>query len=137
MCSSVTRVTSTLCGYYNGFNHNTYLMEKYTKRASARIIKEVLKFRDKVSGNTTYDQAFVILMEAWDLECGVVTSRIQTKCDIYRDKESVHTFEWGTDVFNKKSGDWDWDFIYKTVLEHIIKTRLYKRPKTRKSKPKK
>lgn len=110
-------------------------MEKYTKRASARIIKEILKYKDKVSGNTTYDQAYEILMTEWDLECGLVTTRGQTKCDIYRDKEIVHTFEWSIDEsWVDKFGDWNWDFVYKTVLEHIIKTRLYKRPKTKKSK---
>lgn len=108
-------------------------IEKYTKRASARVIKEVLKFKDKVSGNTTYDQAYVILMEEWDMEMGIVTTRAHTKCDIYRDKEVVHTFEWGLDnTWEKNKGDWNWDFIYKEVLEHIIKSKLYKRPRVRK-----
>lgn len=105
-------------------------MEKYTKRASARIIKEVLKYRESVSGNTTYDQAYVILMTEWDMECGIEKTLVKTKCDIYRDKTIVHTFEWTIDEsWVEKNRDFNWDFIYKTVLEHIIKTRLYKRPK--------
>lgn len=108
-------------------------MEKYTKRASARIIKEVLKYRESVSGNTTYDQAYVILMTEWDMECGIEKTLVKTKCDIYRDKTIVHTFEWTIDEsWVEKSRDFNWDFIYKTVLEHIIKTRLYKRPKVSK-----
>ena len=108
-------------------------MEKYTKRASARIIKEILKFKESISGNTTYDQAYVILMTEWDMECGVEKTLTKTKCDIYRDKVIVHTFEWSIDEsWVEKSRDWNWDFIYRTVLEHIIKTRLYKRPKTKK-----
>lgn len=111
------------------------VIEKYTKKASARVLKEVLKFKDKVSGNTTFDQAYVILMEEWDLEMGVVTTKNGTKCDIYRDKEIVHTFEWLIeDTWENNKGDWNWDYIYREVLEHIIKTKLYKRPKVRKSK---
>ena len=58
-------------------------MEKYTKRASARIIKEILKYRESVSGNTTYDQAYVILMTEWDMECGIEKTLTKTKCDIF------------------------------------------------------
>lgn len=108
-------------------------MEKYTKKATARILKEVLKYREKASGNTTYDQAYVILMTEWDMECGIEKTLVKTKCDIYRDKTIVHTFEWTIEEsWVEKNRDWNWDFIYKTILEHIIKTRLYKRPKVSK-----
>jgi hypothetical protein len=108
-------------------------VEKYTKKATSRILKEVLKYREKISGNTTFDQAYVILLTEWDMECGVEKTLTRTRCDIYRDKKIVHTFEWSNEEsWSEKNRDWNWDFIYKTVLEHIIKTRLYKRPKTSK-----
>jgi wyosine [tRNA(Phe)-imidazoG37] synthetase (radical SAM superfamily) len=34
--------------------------------------------------------------------------------------------------WNEKEGDWDWNVIYKTTLETIIKLKLYKRPKVSK-----
>lgn len=104
-------------------------MEKYTKKASARVLKEVLKVNPKATGFTTFDQAFVILMTKWDMDLSVNTDiKDNTKCILYRDKEKVR--EWVlVDVFDRKFGDWDWTTIYKTVLEDIIKERLYKRPK--------
>lgn len=102
--------------------------EKYTKKASARILKEVLKINPKVSGFTTFDQAFVILMDYWDLELSIETSEKMTTCVLYRDGDKVTTWELQT-VWDTKIGDWDWNTIYKTVLEDIIKERLYKRPK--------
>ena len=111
----------------------TLNMEKYTKKANTRILKEVLKYREKASGNTTYDQAFVILMEEWDMECGVENKEGVTVGTIYRDGECVHTFNWDkSDAYSEKERDWNWDFVYKNFLEHIIKTRLYKRPKVSK-----
>lgn len=111
----------------------TLNMDKYTKKANTRILKEVLKYREKASGNTTYDQAFVILMEEWDMECGIENKEGVTVGTIYRDGECVHTFNWDkSDAYSEKERDWNWDFVYKNFLEHIIKTRLYKRPKVSK-----
>jgi hypothetical protein len=104
---------------------------KYTKKASARIIKEVQKFNPKIPLTTTFDQAFVLLMTEWDLEMGIETYNGITTCSIYRDGTVVHTIEL-KNVWDDKTGDWDWNTIYRTVLEHIIKTRMYKRPKVSK-----
>ena len=103
-------------------------MEKYTKKATARILKEVLKVNPKASGFTTLDQAFVILMNDWDMELGIETSNSNTTCTLYRDDDKPRTWEF-KDVWDTKDGDWDWNTIYKTILEDIIKERLYKRPK--------
>lgn len=99
-------------------------MEKYTKKATARILKEVLKINPKASGFTTLDQAFVILMDHWDMELGIDNNQ----CILYRDGDKVETWDF-KNIWNEKEGDWDWNTIYKTVLEDIIKKRLYKRPK--------
>lgn len=100
-------------------------MEKYTKKTSARILKEVLKVKPQASKLTSHDQAFVILMTEWDLELSVETKKT-TICQLYRDNEVAYKWEFD-DIFNE--GDWDWNVIYKTTLEDIIKHKLYKRPK--------
>ena len=72
-------------------------------------------------------------MTEWDMECGVEKTGQITKGTIYRDKELVHTLEWSNeDAWNEKERDWDWNFVYREFLEHIIKTRMYKRPKVTK-----
>ena len=101
---------------------------KYTKKASARIIKEVQKINPKAPLTTTFDQAFVLLMTTWDMELGVETTNTSTTCAISRDGSVVHTMEFDN-VWDDKTGDWNWNVIYKDALEHIIKTRMYKRPK--------
>lgn len=104
---------------------------KYTRKASTRIIKELLKINPKVSGNTTFDQAFVELMEYWDLELGVENKLNKTYCYIFKDGNVVNEFVLDNQ-WNEKEGDWDWNVIYKTTLETIIKLKLYKRPKVSK-----
>lgn len=104
-------------------------MEKYTKKATARIMQEVFKLNPKASKLTSFDQAFVILMDHWDLEMSIYTNvSKQTTCTLHRgdDKPKEWKFE---DAWDSKAGDWDWNTIYKTVLEDIIKGKLYKRPK--------
>lgn len=105
--------------------------EKYTRKASARIIKEILKFKPKIPGNTTFDQAFAILMEEWDLEMSIKRQYTgETICQLYRDEETVKEWVYENDsAWIEKDGDWDWNLIFKDVLEDIIKLKLYKRPK--------
>lgn len=105
-------------------------MEKYTKKANATIMKHVLKADPKASGRTTYDQAYVILMTEWDLEGDLVSTTQETTFKIWRDGEVCHSLTWSKkESFNEKEGDWNWDLIYKDVLQVIIKDKLYKRPK--------
>ena len=111
--------------------------EKYTKKATARILKEVLKVDPKASGFTTLDQAFTILMGHWDLELGVESIHVDkgtnnTVLTLYRDGDKVEVWDTKKDLWDSKEGDFDWNFIYKLVLENIIRLRLYKRPKVSK-----
>lgn len=103
-------------------------MEKYTKKASARILKEVLKVNPKASGFTTFDQAFIILMDHWDMELAVENYEGRTNCILYRDGDKVYNWDF-KNLWDEKIGDWDWNTIYKTILEDIVKQKLYKRPK--------
>lgn len=115
-------------------------LEKYTKKASARILKEVLKFVPKISGHTSLDQAFVILMDNWNLELSVMIkyNTQKTKCLLHRDEEVIKEYDFDNNiVWIDKVGDWDWNIIYKEILEDIIKNKLYKRPKLSKRAQKK
>ena len=107
--------------------------EKYTKKVNAYILKEVIKIKSNISPKTTYDQAFVILMDEWNMDISIVATDISVKCDIIRDEIVIETFNWDN-VYNVDTTEFDWNFIYKTVLEHIIKKKLYKRPKISKRK---
>lgn len=105
-----------------------------TKKASTRIFKELEKINPKISPKTTFQQAFEILMTEWDLELSVESTAASTTCNIYKDNAVAYTFNWTRkESFNERECDWDWNFIYKNVLEHIAKTRMYKRPKISKS----
>ena len=113
------------------------IIEKYTKKATARILAEVLKVNPKASNLTTLDQAFVILMTHWDLELGIINKLNQpTKVSLYRDETIPAEWEF-ENGWDEKQGDFDWNTIYKEVLEDIIKRRLYKRPKLGKKAQKK
>lgn len=105
------------------------MKEKYTKKATAKIIAEVLKLNPKASKLTSLDQAFVLLMTHWDMELGLLSKLNEpTKATLYRDDDTPH--EWlFENAWDDKEGDYDWNTIYKTVLEDIIKKKLYKRPK--------
>lgn len=103
---------------------------KYTRKASSRIIKELQKINPKTPLSTTYDQAFVELMNEWDLEIGLEKNDGVIYASIHKDGSIAHEFEWKlSEAWTEKEMDFNWDFVYRTVLEHIIKTRLYKRPK--------
>ena len=105
-----------------------------TKKASTRIFKELEKINPKISPKTTFQQAFEILMTEWDHELSVESTTTSTTCSIYKDNVVAPTFNWTKkESYNERDCDWDWNFIYKNVLEHIAKTRMYKRPKISKS----
>lgn len=111
-----------------------HVFEDTTKKASTRIFKELEKINPKISPKTTFQQAFEILMTEWDLELSVESTTTSTICNIYKDNAVAYTFNWTRkESYNERECDWDWNFIYKNVLEHIAKTRMYKRPKISKS----
>ena len=73
-------------------------------------------------------------MTEWDLELSVESTATTTVANIYKDNNIAYTFNWTKkESYNERECDWDWNFIYKNVLEHIAKTRMYKRPKISKS----
>lgn len=110
------------------------MREKYTKKATAKIYNELAKLDKNTPKLTTLDQAFVILMDKWELELDVIMEKRNTTCSLYRNEEKFHTWDFEDKVWIDKTGDFDWDIIYKTVLEDIIKLKLYKAPKKTRAK---
>lgn len=100
-----------------------------TKKCNAYILAQVLKIEPKASKNTQLHEAFGILFEAWQFEADLYhSSENQTTFTIYRDDLKVEQWNLGNQ-WDEKNGDFNYNEIYKVVLEDIIKRRLFKRPK--------
>ena len=111
--------------------------QKLSKKANTYIYSHVVKINPKVSKNITYDGAYEILMEKWDMEGSIAYNckKDVTIFKVLRGDELVKEYEM-LGVFEE--GDWDWTTIYKTVLEDILKHKLFKPvKKTRKKATKK
>lgn len=103
---------------------------KMSKKVNSYVLNQVLKIDSKVSKNTTYDMAYEILMENWDMYGSIETQRDRkTKFKLYREDEIIKIYEWDN-IFNE--GNWDWTNLYRDVLEDIIKNKLYKPIKKKK-----
>ena len=105
-------------------------IQKYTKKANAYIMKQLLKMNPKASKLTSFDGAYVYMMTEWDLDGDLELSKGIVSFKIWRDDEVVETLTWSKEkAWVDKEMDFDWNLIYKDVLEKIIKDKLYKRPK--------
>lgn len=112
---------------------DTQEVKKYTKKATARILNEVLKINPKSSKLMSLDQAYVFLMTHWDMDMSIgMGYDYVTECVLNREWDmdgNKPTWKFGKEIWDDKNGDWDWSTIYKTVLEDIIKKKMYKKPK--------
>ena len=105
-------------------------IQKYTKKANAYIMNHLLKMNPKASKLTSFDGAYVYMMNEWNLDGDLELSKGIASFKIWRDDEVVETLTWPkAKAWIDKEMDFDWNLIYKDVLEKIIKNRLYKRPK--------
>ncbi len=104
-------------------------MAKLSKKVTVDIYKHVEKVVPGITKNTTYDEAWDILSQAWEFE-GDLTHTVKDKTvfTLYRDGLTVETYKLG-DMWDEKVGDFNYTDIFRTVLENIIKRRLYKRAK--------
>ena len=104
-------------------------MEKYTKKASTKLYKEVAKIDKKASKLISVDQAFVILMDNWGLELDVYSDvKGHTVCRLCKKDLDYYIYTWELEnAFSKKDGDWDWDKVYNTVLGDILKLKLFRK----------
>lgn len=103
--------------------------KKLTKKASAKVFKLVEKINPQASKLTTYDEAYVIIFTEYDLEGAMMADvRGDVTFHVYRGEEPIPI---ATYKFPKgyTDGDFDWNTIYKEVLENVISRRLYKKPK--------
>lgn len=104
-------------------------MAKISKKCTADILKHVQKIEPNISKNTTWDEAWNILSEAWEFEADLShTVKEKTVFTLYRDGLLVETYKLG-DMWDDKVGDFNYTDIFKSVLDNITKRRLYKRPK--------
>lgn len=104
-------------------------MAKISKKCTADILKHVQKIEPTISKNTTWDEAWDILSQAWEFEGDLShTIKDKTVFTLYRDGLIVETYKLG-DMWDEKVGDFNYTDIFRTVLENIIKRRLYKRAK--------
>jgi hypothetical protein len=104
-------------------------MTKLSKKCTADILKHIQKIEPNISKNTTWDEAWNILSEAWEFEADLThTVKEKTVFTLYRDGLLVETYKLG-DMWDDNVGDFNYTDIFKSVLDNITKRRLYKRPK--------
>lgn len=104
-------------------------MAKLSKKVTVDIYKHVEKAVPGITKNTTYDEAWDILSQAWEFEGDLAhTVKDKTVFTLYRDGLVVETYRLG-DMWDEKVGDFNYTDIFRSVLENIIKRRIYKRAK--------
>lgn len=102
---------------------------KISKKCTADILKHVQKIEPTISKNTTWDEAWDILSQAWEFEADLAhTIKDKTIFTLYRDGLAVATYKLG-DMWDEKTGDFNYTDIFRTVLDDVTKRRLYKRAK--------
>ena len=113
-------------------------MSKISKKASANIISLVQSIDPNASKLTSYDEAWDIISEYCDLTGNLYTQHNSkqslTTFDIIKEStnETIHSIEWqNKEVF--ADGDWNWTKIFKEVLEYLIKNKLVKKPRKKKT----
>lgn len=113
-------------------------MSKISKKASANIISLVQSIDPNASKLTSYDEAWDIISEYCDITGNLYTGKnkkqSKTKFELIKESNDsiIYTFEWDNkDVF--ADGDWDWTKIFKEVLEYLIKNKLVKKPRKKKT----
>ena len=120
-------------------------MAKLSKKANVDIISFVLAIDPNQSKLTSYDEAWDIISEyggiTGNLYTGKNKKQSKTRFDLIKESNEsvIYTFEWNNkDVFCE--GDWNWTKIFKDVLDYVIKNKIVKKPRAKRSdagKPKK
>ena len=99
-------------------------IQKYTKKANAYIMNHLLKMNPKASKLPSFDGAYVYMMNEWNLDGDLELSKGIVSFKIWRDDEVVETLTWPkVKAWIDKEMDFDWNLIYKDVLEKIIKSQ--------------
>ena len=108
------------------------MKDKISKKATLKIIKVVQKIDPSKSKLTTFDEAWDIIATKYGFYGNLITKSMEdTIFELLLDDEAntkIYQFNWSNDkVF--ECGDWDWNVIYKDVLEFIIKNKLFTKKK--------
>lgn len=104
-------------------------MAKLTKKATQKIIELVQAIKPGTGKNTSFDEAWEILAEYANIEADML-------CDI-NDNTIIALYKGDKEVgrlnvnnsYIKDKGDWDWNIIYREVIEYMMKNKLVKKPR--------
>ena len=108
--------------------------EVCTKKCSVSVLKKVRKVKPDASERTNWEQAWIILADAYNLSGTLSAGKNTGKFIIYKDDEVAETVEWNKPVYDYKIGDFLYDIVYKDVPDTCIKKKLLKKSLLKKSK---
>lgn len=115
-------------------------MAKLTKKISANVYKFAQTFNSDLSKNTSYDEAWEIMSDAGNLWFSVYTCSSQKiiKIELGKDEDVIiTTFEHPYKEIYKSnayySDDFDWNIIYKEVVEYVINNKILKKPRKKRT----
>lgn len=110
--------------------------DKISKKASSYVINIVQKINPQATKLTTWDQAWNIISEWASLEGELISNdngrSTDTTFELSKGDKILKVFTWPTaEVF--EAGDWDWTRIFKDVIEYILKEKIIKTPRKKRS----
>ena len=106
------------------------MANKLTHKAAPDVI-DLIQTIDKSAGrNISWDEAWPVLAAASDLEFDIFYSngKQQTEVTIFKGDSEIQSFAFD-DVFNKEENEFDFDKIYRRVIEFCIRNKYIKTPK--------
>lgn len=107
-------------------------MVKLTRKATTKIIDLVQAIKPGTSKNTSFD-------EAWDIIANYTDISIEMICDV-NDNTFIKLYKGDNEIgrlelknsFIREKGDWDWNIIYKEIIEYMMKNKFVKKPRLQK-----
>lgn len=105
-------------------------MGKISKKIPEKLFGFVQSIKPNVSKNTSYDEAWQIIAEYFDIEGEIGTDhKGNTKFTIFKNDKEISSINI-PNVFDKECGDWEWTILFKTTIEHLIKNKIIKKPRS-------
>lgn len=103
----------------------------YTKKADAATIKIATSLKPDLTKNASWNECWEIIAIAYGLEGGVDMKKSRAEFEIYKDNQKIHTISWpASEVFHE--GEYDFNIMYKAVIEWLFANLLKKPRKQRK-----
>lgn len=97
------------------------------KKASVKAIEYCQQLTTRTLGkSTTWEQCFDIIMDGFECEVDThcLKSGDNTMIKLYKKDDATPINVWSipnSEVFDEKIGDWDWAYIYKLLVEYLVK----------------